>query len=182
MPYTSERPRTPPRAELEARIPGWGVDLDPAHRPSYPKMDISRKLARWDFPERQPELMPRERSPEHAMLTPVFGTTCPTKGLSGAIRRAAYRLSEGRATHWLMLIAADRIDVMESRLTGLALGKPDNPITESGIMAEKHYHGIEARRGHRADVVHHPADFAMMVAPYALLGFLAYKLARRQFA
>lgn len=56
------------------------------------------------------------------------------------------------------------------------------PVTESGIIAEKHYHGIESRRGHRADVAHHPADFAMMVAPYALLGFLAYKLARRQFA
>src|SRR3546814_8059525 len=38
MPYTPNKPVTPPSAEdLRARIPGWGADLDPADRPSVPK-------------------------------------------------------------------------------------------------------------------------------------------------
>jgi hypothetical protein len=52
-------------------------------------------------------MQPRERSIEHAMLPPVFGTTCPPKGLSGVIRRHAYaKYSEARAAHWLLLLAA----------------------------------------------------------------------------
>ena len=71
--------------QLRARIPGWGVDLDPKDRPSVPKerFDPSATGAHWDFPERQPEKWPRERSIEHKFLTPVFGTCCPPKGLSG---------------------------------------------------------------------------------------------------
>ena len=180
MPYTAERPRTPSSEELRARIPGWGVDLDPKDRPSYPKEDVTRATgAHWDFPERQVQHWPREKSPEHKFVTPVFGTACPPKGLSGMIRKYAYRLSEGRATHWLLLIAADRIDVMESRVQGVAELHPDNPITESGILAEKHYHGIRSRRGRRADVVHHPMDYALAIVPYALLGYATYKLVRR---
>ena len=38
MPYTAEKP---PLAEtsdqLRARIPGWGVDLDPKDRPAFPR-------------------------------------------------------------------------------------------------------------------------------------------------
>ncbi len=36
-------------------------------------------------------LAPRERSIEHGMLPPVFGTAQPLHGVSGAIRRHAYR-------------------------------------------------------------------------------------------
>jgi hypothetical protein len=100
MPYTATRPVPAPSSdELRSRIPGWGADLDPADRPSYPRERFAPEVtgAHWDFPERQPELTPRERSIEHEMLTPVFGTTTPTRGLSGAIRRHAYkRYSEGR--------------------------------------------------------------------------------------
>ena len=101
MPYTSEKPPLTDTAdELRARIPGWGVDLDPKDRPSVPKerFDPSATGAHWDFPERQPEKWPRERSIEHKFLTPVFGTSCPPKGLSGGMRKLAYRrYSEGRA-------------------------------------------------------------------------------------
>ena len=106
--------RTPPpsREELRARIPGWGVDLDPADRPSHPKLQYPADTgAHWDFPDRQPEKWPRERSIEHKFLTPVFGTAQPPKGLSGAIRKFSYATySEGRAAHWLLLMLADRVD------------------------------------------------------------------------
>jgi hypothetical protein len=181
MPYTADWKGTGrPSDELRATIPGWGVDLDPKDRPAYPKENFTRNTgAHWDFPERQPGFEGREKSPEHKWVTPVFGTSVPLKGLSGALRRIAYRYGEGRARHWLMLIAADRVDVVESRLQALASGHPDNPVAESGIMAEKHYHGIRSRAGHgRYDVRHQPIDYAMMLAPYALLGFAAYKFSR----
>src|SRR3954471_14090357 len=130
MVYTSKRP---PLAEtsdqLRARIPGWGADLDPKDRPAVPKLlcQDERTGAHWEFPERQPEKRPRERSIEHAFVTPVFGTAQPLKGVSGLIRRFAYkRYSEGRAAHWLLLIAGDRVDAMESHLTSMLKLHPDN--------------------------------------------------------
>jgi hypothetical protein len=77
MTYTAEKPSlTPPSEELRARSPRWGVDLDPADRPSVPRERLDLETgAHWDFPERQPEKWPRERSNEHKFLTPVFGTS-----------------------------------------------------------------------------------------------------------
>src|SRR5918994_5155588 len=132
MVYTAAHPPTPDSEELRARIPGWGADLDPADRPSVPRMRFDPPLtgAHWDFPERQPEHWPRERSIEHKFLTPVFGISCPPKGFSGALRRLSYRrYSEARAAHWLLLVAADRVDATESHLTSLLTRRPDNPIT-----------------------------------------------------
>jgi hypothetical protein len=111
MTYTAAKPRCRDDEQLRARIPGWGVDLDPADRPSSPKLDLreDRTGAHWDFPDRQPEAFPRERSMEHKFLTPVFGTSCPPRGVSGVLRRLAYRkFSEADAAHWLILMAADR--------------------------------------------------------------------------
>jgi hypothetical protein len=134
MPYTADKP---PLAEtpddLKARIPGWGVDRDPKDRPSVPRerFDPGATGAHWDLPERQPEKWPRERSIEHQMLTPVFGTSCPPKGLSGMMRKYAYRaFSEGRAAHWLLLLAADRVDALESHAASFLTLRPDNPITQ----------------------------------------------------
>jgi hypothetical protein len=94
MAYTPDKPplaETP--EQLRERIPGWGADLDPKDRPSVPMLQFQKDLtgAHWEFPERQPEKWPRERSIEHKFLPPVFGTACPPKGLSGVIRRYSYR-------------------------------------------------------------------------------------------
>src|SRR4051812_22685009 len=122
--YTPEKPKLAESSEeLRQRIPGWGADLDPADRPSVPRerFDPGLSGAHWEFPERQPEKWPRERSIEHEMLTPVFGTSTPPKGASGVIRKYAYRrYGEGRAAHWLLLIAADRVDALESTVRSFA--------------------------------------------------------------
>ena len=82
---------------MRARIPGWGADLDPADHPSYPREQPGIETgAHWDFPERQRERWPREKSTEHRFVTPVFGTAQPLRGISGAIRRYAYTFSVGR--------------------------------------------------------------------------------------
>jgi hypothetical protein len=169
--------------QLRARIPGWGADLDPQDRPSVPKeqFDPTFSGAHWEFPERQPEKWPRERSIEHKFLTPVFGTSCPPKRLSGAIRRYAYkRYSEGRAAHWLLLLAADRVDVVESTLQSFVSLHPDNPITETGVLSEFTHHGVSSRFGKkRADVRHQALDPLIVAAPWVLTGGLAYLVVKR---
>ena len=182
MAYT---PQKPPAAEsseqLRARIPGWGVDLDPENRPSYPKLQFQEDLtgARWEFPERQPEKQPRERSIEHKFLTPVFGTAQPPKGLSGVVRKYAYRrFSEGRAAHWLLLIAADRVDAWESHLRSFATLRPDNPITETGVRSELTHHGLSSRKG-RVDVRHQALDPVIVAGPWVAGAGLAFVTARK---
>jgi hypothetical protein len=179
MAYTPEKPPLAESPEeLRARIPGWGVDLDPRDRPAVPRLQFDPDLsgAHWDFPERQPQKWPRERSIEHKFLTPVFGTSCPPKGLSGAMRRLAYkRYSEGRAAHWLILIAADRVDAVESAVASFVTLRPDNPITETGVLSELSRHGIASRFGQRrTDVRHQAIDPVIVAAPWVAAGGLAY--------
>ena len=180
MAYTADRPPMAVSSEeLRARIPGWGVDLDPKDRPSVPQERFDPGLggAHWDFPERQPEKWPRERSIEHRFLTPVFGTACPPRGVSGMLRRYSYRrFSEARAAHWLILMAADRVDSFGSHLRSFLTLRPDNPITETGVLSEFSHHGFTSRFGKkRADLVHQPIDPIIVVAPWVLAGTLSYR-------
>ncbi|BDX34724.1 hypothetical protein TUM20985_52710 [Mycobacterium antarcticum] len=182
MVYTADHPPIPNSDELRARIPGWGADLDPADRPSVPrlKFDPAATGAHWDFPERQPEKWPRERSIEHAMLTPVFGTSTPPRGLSGVVRRYAYRYSEGRAAHWLLLIAADRVDAAESHVLSFLTLRPDNPFTETGIRSEFTHHGFKARTGTtRVDNSHTWIDPILVAGPWVLTTALLLRAGRR---
>ncbi len=183
MAYTAEKP---PLAEtsdqLRNRIPGWGVDLDPRDRPSFPREQYNGASngARWEFPERQPENWPRERSNEHKFLTPVFGTSCPPKGLSGVMRKLAYRrYSEARAAHWLILLAADRVDAIESHVRSLFSRRPVNPFIETGLSSEVTYHGLASRIGKkRVDVVHHPLDPIVVAAPPVAVSVIVFRLVR----
>lgn len=184
MAYTQQKPPNPETSgQLRARIPGWGADLDPKDRPAVPKEQFEPHPygAEWDFPDRQPEERPRERSIEHEFLTPVFGTSCPPHGVSGVIRKTAYqRYSEGRAAHWLLLIAADRIDALDSTLRSFASRHPDNPVTETGILSEIKHHGLRSRRGQkRADLIHQALDPLIVAAPSIIAGVLGYRAVRR---
>ncbi len=164
--------RTPPpsREELRARIPGWGADLDPADRPSSPKLQYPADSgAHWDFPDRQPGSAGREHSIEHAFVTPVFGTAQPLHGLSGAIRRLAYaRFSEGRLAHWVLLVLGDRVDAWGSHLRSFGTLHPDDPITETGVRAELTAGGT-ARRG-RSDRRHQVLDPVLVAGPWVAAG------------
>ena len=170
MAYTADKPPVAMSSEeLRARIPGWGADLDPKDRPSVPRERLDPNLngGRWTFPERQPEKWPRERSIEHAFLTPVFGTACPPKGLSGLMRKYAYTFSEGRAAHWLILLGADRVDALESTLRSFLTLRPDNPVTETGVLSEFSHHGIKSRVGQkRGDLAHQTLDPILVGVPW----------------
>jgi hypothetical protein len=89
-----------------SRRPGVPMELDPPH---------PMGAAHWKQPERQPDpgnILKRKGLQE---LTPVFGTSTPPRGLSGLLRRAAYQIAEHHTSHWLLLLLADRIDVVEHR-------------------------------------------------------------------
>lgn len=176
-----DRPGIPTAEELRARIPGWGADLDPADRPAVPReTDAVPAHAHWILPEQQPEHQPRERSIEHAQLTPVFGTSVPLRGLSGVVRRLAYtRFSEARAAHWLLLLAGDRIDTKEQGIVSLLKGRPDNPITETGVLSEFRRRGLSSRfRRNRVDQVHHALDPIIVGLPWVLGARALYRIVR----
>lgn len=183
MPYIADKPPLARSSEeLRAQIPGWGVDLDPADRPAFPQERLGLDTgAHWEIPERQETHGFRERSIEHGMLPPVFGTSVPLKGLSGVIRRFSYaRFSEARAAHWLLLLGADRVDAVESHLRSLVSLRPDNPLTETGLRAELQHHGLSSRRGRgRVDLKHQWMDPLLVAGPWVLAGVAVAKLVRR---
>lgn len=184
MAYISlpQQSRTPSSEELRSRIPGWGADLGRVDRPAVPRERLDLVTgAHWEIPEQQDELQPRERSIEHLRLTPVFGTGAPLKGLSGVIRRFAYaRFSEGRAAHWLLLILGDRVDAIESHVVSFVTLRPDNPITETGVLSELKP-GVFASRfvKNRADLKHQWIDPILVAGPWLLAGFAAFLVVGR---
>jgi hypothetical protein len=181
-PYTASVPRpAPDRAALRARIPGWGVDLDPADRPSGTVERLDEAAAGRGMPPRQGLDPRRERSIEHAFLTPVYGTAQPLHGLSGRIRRLGYdRFSEGRAAHWLLLIAGDRVEAIGAHLRSFATTRPDNPITETGVLSEGRRHPIRSRFGRgRVDQRHTWLDPVLVAGPWVLAAWGVFRLARR---
>lgn len=95
----------------------WGVDLDPSRRPGVPMMRNPQPWPNTRFP---PERQPGEpASPLHGrpnkQLPPVFGTAVPLRGLSGVIRKFAYRLPDHYPSHWLLMMLGDRIDSWGTR-------------------------------------------------------------------
>jgi hypothetical protein len=127
--------------DLARRIDGWGTDLDAATRPGVPRdaaPELGIEALYADMPQQEPPHR-IHKSTEHARLTPVFGTACPPRGVSGSLRDAAYHYSEGRLARWLTLMLADRVDVVEDVAADLARGQVPNLWKEMGLAAEWRY-------------------------------------------
>ncbi|MCU0758189.1 MAG: hypothetical protein MUF07_03175 [Steroidobacteraceae bacterium] len=120
-----------------AHIQGWGADLDPAHRPAVPKERTPPRLENvpWRRPEPQRMTVEVLRSTERDGMTAVFGTTLPPSGVSGRIRRTAFRYSENDLRHWLLLLFADRVNVVEGLADDLRRGQVPNLFAEAGGRA-----------------------------------------------
>ncbi len=74
----------------------------------------------WDRPAQQPVDVEVLHSIERSNVTAVFGRSTPPAGLSGLIRRRAFRHSESTYSHWLPLVLADRVSVFEGIVRDLA--------------------------------------------------------------
>ena len=60
----------------------------------------------------------------------------PPVGLSGVIRRFAFRYSESPYGHWLLLLLTDRVNVVEGVLDDLLHGHVPNIFAEKGHEIE----------------------------------------------
>lgn len=95
-----------------------GTDLPPESRPGVP-MDAEphpAEGAHWQRPDRQRGSGERLHRAGLDRPTPVFGTAQPPRGASGLLRRAAYGIPEHYGRHWMLLMLADRVDVLEDRI------------------------------------------------------------------
>ena len=78
-------------------------------------------------------------SNERPDLPAVFGTSMPPSGLSGELRRVAFRYSESSYGHWLPLMLADRVQMVEGVVSDLSRGHVPNIFKELGWGAEWKY-------------------------------------------
>jgi hypothetical protein len=123
-------------------IPGWGIDADPENDPTYPmksRNGADYQRIHYEKPIQQPMTVNVFQSIERPAMTRVFGTSTPPRGLSGAIRKFAYRYSESDTRHWMTLIVADRVNVVEGIVDDLTHGIVPNLFAERGWTAEWKY-------------------------------------------
>lgn len=130
-----------------AHIVGWGADLDRSRRPAHP---MERTPPRLPHPVEPP---PQQDSPVEVLhsterdgITPIYGTPQPPKGLSGMLRRVAFKYSENDLRHWLLLLFADRINSGEGIVSDLARGHVPNLYAEMGGPAELRHNPAGAAR------------------------------------
>ena len=122
-----------------SHINGWGIDADPENEPTYPYKNYTRddhQRLNWERPPLQSETIEVLKSNERPNMTAVFGTSVPPSGLSGVLRRYAFTFSESEYGHWLPLLLADRINVVEGVVDDLLHGHVPNIFAEKGWKAD----------------------------------------------
>ncbi len=131
------RAQRPTREQL-SHIKGWGADLDRANRPGVPMERTPPRYTPADIAEPVPQAQKVEVlvSTERPGITQVFGTVQPPSGLSGMLRRAAFTMTENDIRRWLVLLLADRVNVVEGVVEDLTHGHVPNILGEMGIKSE----------------------------------------------
>jgi hypothetical protein len=140
-----------------SHIKGWGIDADPENEPTYPMKHYTgddHNRINWIRPAQQQANVEILKSIERPYLSAVFGTSVPPSGLSGQLRRYAFKYSESSYGHWLPLLLADRINVFEGIADDLKRG---------------HIPNIFAERGWKADIKHDPKGLATKVLTGVLI-------------
>lgn len=124
-------------------VVGWGVDADPKNDPTWPIRDRSGDEgahADWTPPSAQVAGVEILQSVEYGRRPAVVGESTPPAGLSGMMRRAAFRFSEGQWGHWLLLMGADRVNTVEGLLQDVGRGRMPNPLVEMGFVKHERRH------------------------------------------
>jgi hypothetical protein len=127
---------------IASQPPGWALDVDLANNPTYPMRDRhlpEEKGYSWERPPLQPVDVEVLYSNERPNLPAVFGTSTPPSGLSGSLRRFAYRYGESSNLHWVPLVLADRVNVVEGVLSDIGHGRLPNVFKESGWGVQWRY-------------------------------------------
>src|SRR5690606_24226936 len=128
--------------EQYAHIKGWGIDADPKNEPTYPMKNYTgddHNRLNYERPPQQRKNIEVLHSNERPGVSAVFGTSVPPSGFSGSLRRKAFTYSEGTFAHWLILLLADRINVVEALIEDLKNGIVPNIFEEVGGRAAWKY-------------------------------------------
>lgn len=134
------------RGSEYSHIKGWGVDANPENDPTYPmknRTNGEHEGYTWDRPSQQEVEVEVLRSVERPNITAAFGTSVPPSGLSGKLRRYAFKSSESDYRHWLPLMLADRVNVFEGIIDDFKHGHVPNFFVERGWTAEWKYNRKE---------------------------------------
>lgn len=147
-----------PETIQDLRPTGWGIDADPRNDPTYPikkRNNAEHAGYTWARPAQQQSKVEVLRSNERPNLSAIYGTATPPTGLSGAIRRFAFKFSESSYGHWVPLMLADRVNMVEGIFDDLDRGRVPNIFAELGWGAEWRYNRRRflIRRGIEALVV-----------------------------
>jgi hypothetical protein len=149
-------------------IPGWGIDADPENEPTYPMKNYTgedHNRINYERADQQPIDVELLMTNERPAVTRVFGTSVPPSGLSGMIRRYAFKHSEDRYRHWLPLILADRINVVEGIVDDISRG---------------YFPNIAAERGWNVEWKHNPRGMVIKIAALAAAGMFVYLSCNRK--
>jgi hypothetical protein len=123
-------------------IDGWGIDANPENNPTFPikkKSEADHEGLNYERAPQQPKSVEVFHSIERPGLTRVFGASVPPQGLSGKLRRYAFKFSEAQSAHWLTLLLADRVNVIEGYIDDFKHGYIPNIFKERGWTAEWKY-------------------------------------------
>jgi hypothetical protein len=118
---------------------GFGIDASPLQRPGIPQERAPAQPlanAHWIQPDQQVATT-QPLVGTGLQLTPVFSTAIPARGLSGALRTMAYKIPDYKARRWLLLMLADRVDVLEHRPQTLAKLLAGVSLATLGVVAAK---------------------------------------------
>jgi hypothetical protein len=122
-----------------SQVKGWGIDADPENDPTYPMKNRNNGEHAgytWERPQQQRTDVEILHSNERPNFSATVGTSTPPAGLSGVLRREAFNFSENSYGHWLPLMLADRIGVVEGVIDDLSRGHIPNIFGELGWKAE----------------------------------------------
>lgn len=118
-------------------IKGWGIDADVKNDPTYPmkaRQESTHSDVNWERPAIQKPRVEVLKSVERPTLSAIVGEAAPPEGLSGCVRRFAYRYSENEFSHWIPLLLADRINVWEGIIADIKAGSFPNILKERGSL------------------------------------------------
>jgi hypothetical protein len=104
-------------ASDEQAISERAPDASAANRPGVPQKQEQSWVghAHWSVPPRQDPAPGLIKDAQREHWTATFGTGQKPRGVSGAMRRIAYRIPDYRIRRWLLLLLADRVDAIEAR-------------------------------------------------------------------
>lgn len=143
--------------DIQSRIPDWGYDARPEDRPGVPMEHEPRPMegVHWREPIRQGDDPRHLKRMELDRLTPVYGTAVPPRGVSGRIRRFAYSIPEHRARRWMLLLFADRVDVVEYAVGTRARWLPVLAAAGGGAFVMRRIFRTPGRRPFETHRRHH---------------------------